>query len=253
VSALPHNPLVTTIIPVHNGGNYLAEALESVLAQGISGCEVIVVDDGSTDDSGLIAQDFGSAVRYIYQPQGGPGSARNLGVAEARGQFVAFLDADDRWMERKLEIQLAAFDADPTLDVAFGHVQQGLSPELDLTQAPTKRFAMEVVPGHLPGTMLARREAYFQVGPFSTRWTLGDGIDWYLRAVDLQLRMRMLPDVLLWRRIHDTNIGIRQRSSRQDYVHIMKAALDRRRSSVGPYEGFHSTPRPDDPAVSSQE
>jgi glycosyltransferase involved in cell wall biosynthesis len=253
MSAMSLDPFVTAIVPVHNGGRYLAEALESILEQGRDDCEIIVVDDGSTDDSAAIAQGYGSVVRYLYQPQRGPGSARNSGIAEARGQFVAFLDADDRWMERKLEIQLAAFDADPTLDVAFGHVQQGLSPELDLTQAPTKRFAMEVVPGHLPGTMLARREAYFQVGPFSTRWTLGDGIDWYLRAVDLQLRMRMLPDVLLWRRIHDTNIGIRQRSSRQDYVHIVKAALDRRRASVRPHEGFHSLPRPDDPAVSGQE
>jgi len=101
--------------------------------------------------------------------------------------------------------------------------------------------------------MLVQRDALFRVGPFSTALTLGDGVDWYLRAVDFQLRMRMLPDVLLWRRVHNTNMGIQQRDARQDYVHVVKAALDRRRSMVGSREGILSTPRPDDPAASNQE
>jgi glycosyltransferase involved in cell wall biosynthesis len=246
-------PLISAIIPVYNGERYLSEAIESVLRQARNDCELIVVDDGSTDGSASVARRYGNAVRYCYQPTGGVGAARNRGAADARGQFLSFLDADDLWLDHKFAIQLAAFENDPKLDIVFGHVQQGHSPDMTSEAHAATCIVLAVAPCHLPGTMLAKREAYFRVGPFSTRWTLGDGIDWYLRAVDLQLRMRMLPDVLLWRRVHDTNMGIQQRSSRQDYVHIVKAALDRRRSSVGPREGFHSTPRPDDPAVSSQE
>jgi glycosyltransferase involved in cell wall biosynthesis len=246
-------PLISAIIPVHDGARYLGEAIESVLAQGRADCELVVVDDGSTDNSAQIARAYAPNVQYLYQPQSGAGAARNTGIARARGRFVALLDADDRWMTGKLTIQLAAFERDPTLDAVFGYIQQGLSPELDWTRVSTKRFAPEVAPGHLPGTMLATREALSRVGPYTTTQTLGDGIDWYLRAVDLQLRMVMLPDVLLWRRIHDANMGIQQRDSRQDYIRIVKSALDRRRSRVGTHESVDSAPQADGPIRSSEE
>jgi glycosyltransferase involved in cell wall biosynthesis len=230
MSPMPHNPLITAIVPVHNGGRYLAEALESILGQGRDDCEIVVVDDGSTDDSAAVAARYGSAVRYLYQAQAGPGAARNSGIAAARGQYLSFLDADDLWMKDKLEMQLAAFERDPALDIVFGHVQQGYSPEMMGEGRAAPRNFAEVVPGHLPGTMLARREACSRVGSFTTRWMVGDGVDWYLRAVELQLHTLMLPDVLLWRRIHDTNMGIQERNSRQDYLQIVKAALDRRRA-----------------------
>jgi glycosyltransferase involved in cell wall biosynthesis len=245
--------MLSIVVPawdeVHTIGSVLAR-LSAVLPHVAK--QIIVVDDGSTDGSASVALAFGDAVRYRYQPSTGVGAARNRGTAEARGRFLAFLDADDLWIECKLEIQLAAFEADPALEVVFGHVQQGFSPELDPSQEPARRFAPEVVPGHLPGTMLARRDAFFRVGPFSTALTLGDGVDWYLRAVDLGLRMLMLHNVLLWRRVHDTNMGIRQRDARQDYVHVVKAALDRRRSKGGSRDGILST-RPDDSAASGQE
>src|SRR3982751_2380169 len=98
-------PLVSVIIPVHNGAKYLRAALESVLAQTYSPFEVIVVDDGSVDDSGVIAQSFND-VRYIHQANQGVAAARNHGIEAARGDFFAFLDQDDLWTPEKLTFEV---------------------------------------------------------------------------------------------------------------------------------------------------
>ena len=91
--------LVSVIIPVYNGERYLAEALDSVLRQSHPADEIIVIDDGSTDGSAKIIESFRASVEYHWQPNGGPGAARNLGVTLAHGAFLAFLDADDLWTE----------------------------------------------------------------------------------------------------------------------------------------------------------
>jgi glycosyltransferase involved in cell wall biosynthesis len=177
-----------------------------------------------------VAGSYGSSIRYRSQPHKGAAATRNVGVSEARGRFFSFLDADDAWTADKLEKQVAAFEEDAELDIVFGHVQEAHSPELDERARQRARVSSEIVPGHLPSTMLVKREAFLRVGPFSTEWRVGEGVDWHLRAADLQLRMLMLPDLVLWRRVHETNTGIRLRDARRDYVHVVKAALDRRRA-----------------------
>ena len=102
-------PHVTVIIPAYNAGRTISIAIESVFAQTFRDHEVVVVDDGSTDDTGERVAEYGSAVRYVRQPNGGPGSARNEALRHARGRLVAFLDADDVWLPRKLERQVAYF------------------------------------------------------------------------------------------------------------------------------------------------
>lgn len=106
-------PTVTAVIPGYNYGRFLGEALESVLAQTQPAYEIIVVDDGSTDDTPEVARRYGDRIRYIRTENGGVSRARNTGVAEARGEFIAFLDADDRWLPDKLARQTAAFAANP--------------------------------------------------------------------------------------------------------------------------------------------
>src|SRR5688500_924354 len=98
-------PLVSVIIPVYNGARFLRAALESVFAQTYRPIEVIVVDDGSADDSGVIAQSF-PEVRYIRQENQGVAAARNNAIEAARGEFFAFLDQDDLWTPEKLRLQI---------------------------------------------------------------------------------------------------------------------------------------------------
>ena len=210
---------VSVVIPVRNGEQFLTEAIESVLGQSRPPLEVIVVDDGSSDSTSEVAQAFGSSVRYVPQPPLGVAAALNCGVDLVRGQLLAFLDADDVWRDDKLELQLAAFRDHPEIDAVFGHLANvGESGEIRETFAGWSR-----------GTMLIRMAAFDRVGPFK-QWRLGEFIEWYARAVDLGLALLMLPEVVLMRRVHDTNVGVQRRDERSEYARVLKAVLDRRRT-----------------------
>ena len=228
---MKESPLVSVIIPVYNYDRYLAEAIESALGQTYQHLEVIVVDDGSTDRSGEVARSFaGRGVRYCHQVNAGIGPARNKGVELAQGEFFAFLDADDRWPEEKTERQLHAFERDPALEMVFGQaVQLHNGPEWEAGMKDKKLPAAGMVPGMVPGTMLIKRDAFLRVGKFPGGLKVGEFIDWYARAVELQVRSLVLPDLLLWRRIHDSNQGVRERQSISDYARVLKASLDRKR------------------------
>jgi len=226
------DPLVSVIIPVYNYDRYLGEAIESVLSQTYKQLEVIVVDDGSTDQSGEVARSFADrGVRYCHQNNAGIGPARNKGLESAQGDYLAFLDSDDRWPVEKIERQLRAFESDPTLEMVFGQAAQlHNGPEWDEGIKNQEPAPASMVPGMVAGTMLIKRDAFYRVGKFQGDWKLGEFIDWYARAVELQIRSLVLPDLFLWRRIHDSNQGVRERQSVSDYARVLKATLDRRRA-----------------------
>ena len=219
---------ISVIIPVWNCEHYLAEAVESVLAQTYPAYEVIIVDDGSTDSSGDVARRFGAPVRYYFQERSGAAAARNQGVELSRGDFLSFLDADDIWAKDKLARQMIPFEQGSGLDMVFGFVRQFSSNTTLLAQIK----APEIIAGYFCGTMLIKRESFFRVGDFSSEWRVGEFIDWYSRTKERGLKSLLLPEVVLMRRIHDTNMGIRERTARTDYVKILKASLDRRRKMI---------------------
>ena len=222
--------LVTVIIPVYNGEHYLGEAIKSVIAQTYRSIEIIVVDDGSTDASARLAQQF--PVRYYFQPHSGSGAARNYGVEQARGEFLAFLDADDLWMPEKLTRQISAFTAQPELEAVFGQVEHFSSLDAE-SKAPFARFEDTILNGLCAGAMLIRHAAFIRVGMFGTHWNV-DFVDWYLRAQEAELEFTSLPEVVMCRRVHTDNLTIRSRETvRTEYILALKSALDRRRVRPG--------------------
>ncbi|HWR57412.1 MAG TPA: glycosyltransferase family A protein [Thermodesulfovibrionales bacterium] len=225
-------PFVSVVIPVFNGEKYLREAVETVLGQTYQSFEIIVVDDGSTDSSAEVAKLFVPRVRYVFQSHGGISAALNYGISLSQGSFLAFLDADDLWEKDKLMHQMTVFDNNPDADIVFGHVRQFCSPELDENQKKRIRIPAEVSAGVVKGSMLIRRESFFRVGAFETKWKLGDFLDWYLKAAEKGLKSIVLDEVVMLRRIHANNSGIRNRKSQTDFVKILKASLDRRRRSA---------------------
>lgn len=116
---------VSVIIPTYNRAHYLGEAIESILNQDIRDCriEIIVVDDGSTDNTKEILGKFGNSVRYIFQDHRGAGAARNRGIAEATGEWISFLDSDDRWLPDKLTLQFKVLDAVPGYNAVHSEFQ----------------------------------------------------------------------------------------------------------------------------------
>jgi glycosyltransferase involved in cell wall biosynthesis len=225
-------PLISVMIGVYNAAPYLGEAIESVFAQDYEPLELIVVDDGSTDGSGEVARAFAS-VRVIRQENAGNGAARNRAVEEASGALYAFLDADDRFTPGKLSLQKAALDADPGIDMVFGHVQEFLSPDLDeATRAMLRPPAPEPMPWTAPNLMLIRRESFDRVGLFTTSVRVGVTVDWFARAAEAGLRYAVLPEVVLERRLHTQNNGLRERASRSQYLEVIRQAMERRRAAA---------------------
>ena len=219
---------VSVVIPVHNGEKYLAAAVESVQAQTVAPAQLIVVDDGSTDETARIAQSL-TDVEYCFQENCGAAHARNNGAQHARGEYLSFLDADDLWAPQKLELQLAAFHDDPQRSLVFGHVEQFISPDLADEERTKIHIPHERIPAIVPGAMLLRRDDFFRVGLLETSWQVGEFIDWYLKASDMGLQAHILPETVLHRRVHTANMGVLKRAARSDYVRILKASLDRRR------------------------
>jgi glycosyltransferase involved in cell wall biosynthesis len=222
--------LVSVLIPAFNAERYLGEAIGSVFDQTHRQVEIVVVDDGSEDGTVAVARAYGNRIRFASQQNGGIGAARNHAVRLAQGAHLSFLDADDRFLPDKLERQLAALAHDPGLDMVFGHIREFVSPELP----PEEQAALRPSPPApfvAPNAMLIRRESFDRVGPFATDVRVGEGVDWYARATEAGLKGLTLPDIVLERRLHDSNTGIRERDSRSDYLLVVRSALQRRRQT----------------------
>ena len=227
--------MISCVIPAYNAETYLDESLRSVLNQTVMPDEVLVVDDGSIDRTQAIAESFGAPVRYVLQDGQGPSAARNFGVSASRGEFVSFLDADDLWHREKLERQLECFDADPALIICLTHVELKWDPSLNAEQRQFVKLPRgRIVPGFATITMLVRREAFDRLGPLNASLNMADAADWLLRARDEGVSMRVLPDVLVYHRMHRSNLTRRKRQqSADEFLGIVKASLDRRRKLRG--------------------
>lgn len=229
--------LVSIVIPAFNAEPYIAEAIESVLADSHRPLEIIVVDDGSTDGTAAVVERFDEQVTLIAQPNRGIAAARNAGFAATQGSYLATHDADDRWVGGRLTRQLAVLDARPDIDIVYGHARQFFSPELDAEERSRLRIAKEVIAVRSVTSMLARRAAFERVGPLEEEYAVGQSLSWTLRADEIALRTVLLPDVVFERRIHRTNQGRTRRDLANLRLHALKASLDRRRAAEAHDDG----------------
>lgn len=219
--------LVSAIIVFYDAEAYLVEAIEGVLAQTYSPIELVLVDDGSTDDGAALAEGYGRRVRLVRQAQSGVAAARNSGVGAARGEMIAFCDADDIWEPDKVARQVDALTADPGMAAVLTMVREFLSPEIDPATAQLQPAAEPLV-GALPSALLARHGTVDAVGDFGGP-PLGHWADWYARLKEGGHRVGLVDEVLVRRRLHGANMGLTHRDDRGDYLRALKASLDRRR------------------------
>jgi glycosyltransferase involved in cell wall biosynthesis len=219
---------ISVIIPVYNGRKYLREAIASVLQQEQAALEILIVDDGSSDQSAAVAAEFGTSVRVISQEHRGAGSARNNGVRNSAGELLAFLDCDDHWAPAKLARQVACFRSQPSLDIVFTHIVNFLSPDLTAEERSHVLCPVEPLPGVSATTMLIRRASFERIGPFPEDVAVGELVPLLARAHDLGLEIEMLPEVLAYRRLHTSNLGRLKKANRIDYVRMLKQVLQQR-------------------------
>jgi glycosyltransferase involved in cell wall biosynthesis len=217
-------PLLSVIIPVWNGEQYLAEAVTSVLEQGYTPVEIIVVDDGSTDRTAKIAADFKDSVKYVYQSNQGPAAARNKGLEIARGDVIGFLDADDQWQKKSLTNMLECMNQSPETEIVMGKIRLWR-----LKEDKSEEFSEPGI-AFCNGCALFRKEVFYKVGLFDPALRYGEDLDWFMRARDRNVSIVVLDQVFLLYRRHQSNMTRGTDPITLNVTKVLKKSLDRRRS-----------------------
>jgi glycosyltransferase involved in cell wall biosynthesis len=201
--------LVSVVVPVYDGATFLAECIESLLAQDHPEVEVVVVDDGSSDGSAAIAERLGA--RVLRRPHEGLAPTRNAGIAAARGALIGFCDADDRWKPEKARRQVEHLASSPETAIVLCRQETALEPGVT---APAWLLPDQVrgdLDGVSPTSGLFRREALERLGGFRTD-VEANGADFNLlvRARTEGLGIALLEEPLMIRRIHGDNMTTRE-------------------------------------------
>lgn len=219
---------VSIIIPTHDRVDFIADAVASVLDQGVARMEVIVVDDGSTDGSAaMLRERFGDSITVVHQANAGPAAARNTGIGLATAALVAFLDSDDRWVPGTLAHRMQLLDAHPSAELVVGRTQVVHRPGDD--ESPWVPLG-EPVTTRMLGVTLVRRSALDRVGLFDERMRFGEDEDWFLRADELGLRI--VPDDLVGQEVrrHETNMTHDDAGRKRALLQLVKNRRDRGRA-----------------------
>ena len=241
LNAALSNPRVSVVIPVRNGKDYLQEALDSVLQQSFTDLELLLIDDGSTDDDydRYALQD--TRIRVIHLTGTGVSRARNVGMAQSRGDLIAFLDADDTWFPGKLQMQVQYFDNHPDVGVVFGKFirwpalpEGGFAPASSLVEDASRFTSNDparsgwlytrLLDGLLVGmnTAVVSRTVYEAIGGFNEAMRLGEDYDFWLRASRVAEMHSLNGPVALYR-IHGAS-AMHRLSPQNHLVNLLKAA-----------------------------
>lgn len=224
--------LISIIIPVYNGEKYLAEAIESLRSQKVGPLELIVVDDGSTDQTREIVEAFGPECRYHYQANAGPAAARNAGLERARGGIIGFLDSDDLLAPDGLSVRYARLMESARLDAVMGTVQVLEKQPGDGEPGRFETRGEPIVVYNL-GSVLARRAVFDRIGTFDPRYRYCEDVDWFMRAQEQGTVFDVLADVVLLYRRHEQNMTRDAAGLASDLTKVLKASIDRRRKLPG--------------------
>lgn len=220
------SPGYTVVIPAYNASRYLGETLRSVLQQSVPPAKVLVVDDGSTDDTAGVAKTFGDVVEVITTSNHGSGPATTTGIRQVTTAVVATVDSDDLWFPDKIERQLAILTDDKT---ATDAVLTKMEPfgRLDLKTANIETSAWS------RSTLLTWTATFDRVGPVENMGNgYGEMIDWFARARDAGVRFHVLDEVLARRRIHPDSLSFVAGKNRDtDYLQAAVRALRRKRDA----------------------
>lgn len=220
---------VSVVIPAHNAASFLGDALGSAFRQSHAACEVLVVDDGSTDATAEVARRY-PAAKLISLPHSGVSVARNVGVGAAVGDFVAFLDADDLWDERKLELQLAMAEADAGIGIVMCRQSYLFEGEIPTWFRGPRDGSSE--PGYMPSDWMVRRSAWEKVGQFKAGMTHSEDTDWLARAADAGVRIAMVDLPLVVHRIHGANASGQAEQVRTGVLEALRESV-RRKHEMG--------------------
>ncbi len=216
----------SVVVPAFNCAPFVGAAIDSLLRQSLQPHRIIVVDDGSTDETARVVRGFGELAQLVSQDNAGPGAATTNGMALVDTPFTAFLDADDLWMETKASSQLSRLQADASLDGLFaqGAVSRTGRP-------PFSGLPIQPIWGR--SSLMIRTSRTRSVGRIVDQpGRRGEMIDWIARAREIGLSLEMMDAVLVVRRVHESSLTHYRGAKDAGYLAVAKAALDRRRAGA---------------------
>lgn len=244
VSQPPH---ISAVIPAYNSAGFIAEAIASIRAQTVPVSEILVVDDGSRDDTAERVRALGEDIHLIEQPNQGPSAARNRGIEAASGDWIAFLDADDQWLPDRLQRQLAVLAKYPEVGLVAGDMREidshdGVTCESVLARhglreafdgRPVPRAAARLLEKNFipTGTVLVRRDILQTLGGFPVDIRYGEDLQLWAR-IALRHPIVMLPEVLMLRRQHGANATRDEAPMLRDLVRVLQSLRDLDRSAL---------------------
>jgi glycosyltransferase involved in cell wall biosynthesis len=200
-------PLVSVVIIVKDGERYLAKAISSVRAQIYENHEIIVVDGNSSDGTEQVARSF-PEVRFVRQAGKGTADAYNTGIDAARGELVSFLSHDDLWTPNKLSAQVGYMLEHPEVQYTNAKIRFFL----EAGEAVPREFKPELLEGEhavrIMETLVARRGLFESLGKLSPEYSPADDVEWYARAKDRNVPSAVVPEVLLFKRVHGSNTSL---------------------------------------------
>ncbi|SRR5690554_6500503 len=208
------NPLVSIVIPTFNRADFIKEALDSVFAQTYPNFEVLVVDDGSTDDTRKVLDAYSQdpRLRYFYQENQGQSVARNYGISEAQGEFICFLDSDNRWLPNKLDISVRALTENPGVSVVYGDIITINEKGEQISTYNMRRHSGHIV-AHLFGrnfvsmnTTMSRRECFSEMGAFDPEQRGAEDYELWLRF-SVRYRFLYIPEFLAEYRVMENQLS----------------------------------------------
>ena len=221
-------PGISVIIPAYNAERYLEETVQSVREQQWEGpLEIIVINDGSADSTEALAKSLGC--RVVSIPQSGPAAARNEGIKNASNDLIFFLDADDVLAEGSFEVLYAPMAQDPAVSAVFGRAKDFISPDVPPDEAKKIRYNDNGYEGRLTGCSFLKKDVLEQVGLFDESLKSGETVDWMVRLRASSVRIARIPDIVLLRRIHLSNMGrLDPRGEMMNYAAILRKRMKKK-------------------------
>lgn len=206
---------ISTIIPTYNASRYICQCIDSVLNQTYSQHEIIVVDDGSTDNTYELLQGYSKVIKYIYQENSGPSSARNRGIEVSTGDWLAFVDSDDVWMPDKLEKQVKCISKNRDYVLVVSDMYEGNDPSC--TKAPIFEKFDDIKEGFIfdrllkssyiyTPTVLVNKDIVKEFNGFDTKLNMLEDLDLFLK-IAYKYQIGVVNEMLVFRRRHDQNIS----------------------------------------------
>jgi glycosyltransferase involved in cell wall biosynthesis len=218
---------VSVIIPTLNAARFLKQAIESVMSGDVLPLEILVVDGGSTDETETVAKSFAN-VRWIVDLAKGYGAAINRGLLDAKAERIAFLEADDIWLPRRLAAQLDYLEEFADADICFGRVRRFLEPGCSAPPGFRRESLDRELESPLLSVALIHRRVFELVGNFEPAYASGADMDWLARARDRGHRFHYPAELLVRKRIHDANVSSNIPLSHADLLGALRASARRK-------------------------